>query len=488
MLIGSPQHNTCLSNSLSSCHHSCKTCIDSTDSGCLSCANNYYFSEKKCVTDYQLSPGTANTIKVSQTVNKAATQVANALAVGSRSGISTAVGGKIFSNIKFLNISYSEQLEEAITLWSFSFISLELTPDVPNSVQQQIPEEDVPYVFEKREVSVSFLINFWESLGMLVLASFIFGVVKGLEWVSSTMKIKYLSQTGVREYVQNFLLAQFYSVFGDILLFSILEFRKPNLSTSWSRFSFFSGLILICLMLVLLPVHLLLIRNYQKVKSNQEALLQFVDNNKGSFIIFNDFKDYSFIRQSFFFLLTARDLIFSLLLVTMFDHPLVESAFILCLNIAMVAYLILQPPFKSVFDATQQLFYEIIALAVNVSLLMLAIMDERSITGADLRNSIGKFIIVINMVFNFGSLAFMLARMCQAFVEMCQSYRAKRSSKKQTLKVQSDHNQGLQNTFQNESKTLNKISTLHRLINRRSTLFYILTEIMNKISALKHHQ
>jgi len=504
-LIGSPQHKSCLSKSVTACHISCKTCIDSTEYGCLTCKDGYYFSEKKCVTDEQperLSSSTSKTIESSQTASRAVTQVVNTLTSGSPSGVSTAFGGKIFSNVKFLNISYSLQLEDALASWGSDFISLGLTPDMPNSVQQQIPQEPVPYVFEKHDVPSSFLINFWESLGMLFLVLLIFGAAKGLEWVSSVMKIKCPPPAviaAVRAFVQNFVFAQLYSVYGDILLFSILEFREPNFSTSWSRLSFFSALILLCLMLILLPVHLLLIRNYQKVKSNQEALSQFVDNNKGSFIIFNDFKDYSFTRQSFILLLTGRDLIFSLLLATMFDHPLIESVFILCLNIAMVAYLILKPPFKSVFDATQQLFYEIIALAVNVCILIMAIMDERNIIGTDLRNSIGKFIIITNIIFNFGSLAFMLIKAFQTFVEVYKNYKAKRDSKKRSLKIQNVHrfspknlekssriidstfeNKISQNTHQNGLKTIpNEYQDLNTSSNNQSQINSILHSYRN---------
>jgi len=498
VLLGSPKHKTCLSKSLNACHISCKTCIDSTEYGCLSCAEDYYFSEKKCVTDKQperLNPSTSKTIESSQTASRAVTQVVNALTAGGSSGVSTAFGGKIFSNVKFLNISYSLQLEDALASWGSDFISLGLTPDMPNSVQQQIPEEPVPYVFEKRDVPSSFLRNFWASLGMLFFVLMIFAVAKSLEWFSRSRKIPYLSHAilgGVRAYIQNFAFAQLYSVYGDILLFSILEFREPNFSTSWSRFSFFGALFLLCLMFVLLPLHIFLIRNYQKFKSNPEALSQFVDNHKGNFVAFNDFKDCSFVRQSFMLLLTGRDLLFSLLLATMFDHPLIESVFILCLNIAMVIYLILKPPFKSVFDATQQLFYEIIALAVNVCILMMAIMDERNITGADLRNSIGKFIIITNMIFNFGSLAFMLIKAVQTFVEIYQNYKAKRDSKKKNLKIQNIHRLSPKNldqsskiinstvNYQNELKTIsNEHQDLNTSSNNQSQINSILHSYRN---------
>ena len=245
---------------------------------------------------------------------------------------------------------------------------------------------------------------------------------------------------GIRAVVQNFVLAQLSSIYGDILLFSMLEYRSPNFNSSWSRFSFVSSFVLMIGMLVLLGAHVFLLKNYQKIKhSNHESLSQFVNNNKGSFVLFNDFQDYSFVRQSFLLLLTARDLVFSLLLATMFDHPLVESVFILCLNLAMATYLILKPPFKNVFDAAQQLFYEVIALIVNVCILIMAIMDEIHSTGADIRTFIGKFIIATNMVFNFGSLAFMLVKAFLTCREIYLAHKLIKALTKKTLKIQQTH-------------------------------------------------
>ena len=159
VLLGAPQQKTCLSNSVSTCHSSCKTCIDSIEYGCLTCARGYYFSQKKCITPQtskKLSSATTAAIASSQTAAKAATQAANALTAGSPSRVSAAVGGKIFSNVKFLNISYSQELEEALGSWGSSFISLGLTPDMPSSVKQKIPGGPVPYVFEKRDIPSSF--------------------------------------------------------------------------------------------------------------------------------------------------------------------------------------------------------------------------------------------------------------------------------------------------------------------------------------------
>jgi len=223
-------------------------------------------------------------------------------------------------------------------------------------------------------------------------------------------------------------------------------------------------------MVAFFSLHSMVLWKYQKTKrlvaetpEKQDLLSQFVSDQKGNQVLFNEYKDYSFIRQSFLLMLTARDLLFSLLLATMFEHPLMEVCFILCLNIAMVVYLIVKPPFKSVFDAAQQLFYEVVALAVNVSVLIMAIMDQIGSTGTDLRISIGKFIIIVNFVFNFGSLAFMLVKVSESIRDIYQIYKEKQNRKTNLVKIKSlprVNDIDISDVNQSEAKNFNKHETI----------------------------
>jgi len=191
-------------------------------------------------------------------------------------------------------------------------------------------------------------------------------------------------------------------------------------------------------MLISFGLHLFLLKKYQRIKkqaklvNNQNLLDQFVDGHKGNFVLFKDFKDTLIIQQAFLFFLTARDLASSLIITTMFLHPLAQTILILILNLSMVAYLIWYRPFDSLFDATQQLFYEIITLSVNVSVLIMAIMDEIHSSGYQLRRELGKFLIIMNMLFNFGSLGFMLLKGWMVCKEMYDSYKAKKKQQRKS--------------------------------------------------------
>ncbi len=365
---------------------------------------------------------------------RAVTHVVNAISGGTSLSISAAVGSKIFTNIKFLNISYPQNLEEALATWRSNFISLGLTPDMPDSISRKIPQGSVPFVFSFREIPSSFLINFWENLGMLLLVIIIFGISRLSEWIFK--QHTFLFKTRIA--IQNFLLAQCYSVFGDILLFGILQFRSPSFKSGWSSFSFIICLILFVTMIFLLAFHSCLLRKYQIIKPQQSQLSEFIDQHKGNHILFNDYKDSTFLHQSFLLLVTGRELIFSLFLAIMFEHPLAECILILILNLLLIAYLLFKSPFKEALDSAQQLFYEVIVILVSLSVLIMISMDSIHSKGNDIRNFLGRFVIGLNFCFNFGGLGFMLFKGFLTCREYYLNYKEKKSQIK-SLKIHQVH-------------------------------------------------
>ena len=409
-----------------------KLCLSSCNDGYQEDFSTFY---KQCV----LSPvssftkGVLDATEKGQKAASAVTQATAALSSGSPTGISATVAGKIFSNIKYLNISYSNELEDALINWGTSFISLEFMPDMPQTIQQRIANQPVPYMFEKYNIKSSFLLNFWNNLCLLLILTAFFISVCLFEFTALRAQKPQITSKLViaRTMTQNFLLTQLYSVYGDIIFYTTLEYRSIHLNQGLFKLSFSASLTLLFIIILSLSLHFYLLHKYQKIKkqARPELLTKFIDSHKGNFVLFRDFKDVSLLYQSFLLLLTARDLTFSLILTTMFQHPLAQTILILVFNVAMFAYLILRPPFVSLLDATQQLFYEFITMSVNVSVLIMAIMDEIRSNGLELRSNIGKFVIITNMIFNFGSLAFMLIKGWTVIREIYQAYKIQKKAK-----------------------------------------------------------
>ena len=434
----------------------CKTpCADSKgfyypdQQVCLvSCSDGYEEDDstfyKRCL-PVETSETIKTTIEVTGkagTASKAVTQATAALSSGSPTGISASVAGRIFTNIKFLNISYPVELLDALESWGESFVSLGFLPDMPVSIKAKIVTRPVPYMFEKYEVGSSFLLNFWDNTCFLIILTIALITVILLEFLCEKCffnKYSVNSKLAVlRAMIQNFILTQLYSVYGDIVFYSTLEYRSLDFSLGLTGLSFSLSIVFIGIMLLSLGLHFLLLKKYQRIKkqakisNNQNLLNEFVDSHKGNFVLFKDFKDNLVIQQSFLLLLTARDLASSLIITTMFLHPLAQTILFLVLNLSMVAYLIWYRPFDSLFDATQQLFYEIITLSVNVGVLMMAIMDAIQTIGYDLRRELGKFLIIMNMIFNFGALGWMLIKGFMVCKEIYDSYKQKKKQQKRS--------------------------------------------------------
>lgn len=409
-----------------------KLCLSSCNDGYQEDFSTFY---KQCVLA-PVSSFTKDVLDATEKGHKAAaavTQATAALSSGSPTGISASVAGKIFSNIKYLNISYSVGLQEALLTWKSNFINLEFMPDMPETIQRKIVHQPVPDMFEKYEIKSSFLLNFWNNLCLLLILTAFYISFRLLEFAALRSQKPQISPklAIARTMTQNFLLTQLYSVYGDIIFYATIEYRSIHLNQGLFKLSFSASLTLLSIIILSLSLHFYLLHKYQKIKkqASSEVLAKFIDGHKGNFVLFRDFKDTSLLHQSFLILLTARDLAFSLILTTMFQHPLAQTILILIFNVGMFGYLILRPPFVSLLDATQQLFYEFITMTVNVSVLILAIMDKIHSNGFELRVSIGQFVITTNLIFNFGSLAFMLIKGWTVVKEIYEAYKIQKEEK-----------------------------------------------------------
>jgi len=383
------------------------------------------------------------TLTTSHLINSAATQAANLISKGRAVSLTAAISGKIFSQIKYLNISYSGELQIALYTWLPSFVSLGLTPDIPEPILKEIPERHVPYVFKKYDVPSSFLVSFWENLGIVVFAAILWMLLKGLELLLNPKTVKLPRK--VRVLVQNFLITALFGVYGDLILFSVLEYRTLQFGWNLSLLSFLISITLFIAMFISFYFQFRLLLNYQRIKKQELAssasnkasklLEKFTRDHEGSQVLFKDFKDYSLVPQLFFFLLCSRDLVFSFILATMFEYPLAQTIIITLLDCLMIAYLFIKRPFKSSFDAAQQYFFEFITLIVNATVLINAILDTGEYQAFQARKNIGKIIIIANMIFNFVTAIFMLIAIFQVLIEFYREEKQKRAKKLITLKT-----------------------------------------------------
>ena len=373
---------------------------------------------------------------------KGLTQGVSAVSSGGSAGATAAISGKVFSNIKFINISYSSELENALETWNPNYLSFGVSNNMPDSIETRFVNSTVPYVFAKHQVNSCFLINFWEPLIMLVILVLLFLTTLLLDWAISYSKkdkksLQYRVITRIKVMVLNFLIVQLYGMYGDVVFYALIEFQNQRLTPGLNLLSVFAILILGGAMILGSFLHINLLKRYQNVKRNfggnaetKQHFDNWIKDHAGIQVIFSDFKDYSLAPQSFLLILTLRDILFSLILATLFDHPLVECILILLMNIAMLAYLFIKKPFKEMVAQAQQVILELITMVVNISVLILAVFDAKHSEAFDQRKTIGKLLIIVNMIFNFTVVGFMLLLLFLQAWEIYKDYKSRRQEKK----------------------------------------------------------
>lgn len=373
------------------------------------------------------------------------TQVVNVISKGSSVSLSATVAGKVFSQIKYFNIAYSGQLQVALQTWVSSFVSLSLTPDISDSTIEKIPERRVPEIFEKYDVSSSFLINFWESLGIIIFVTIAWVAFKGLELLFvSQKKLKFASfSQNARIMAQNFLISTLYGCYGDIVLFSLIEYRSFEFGWNLSLLSLIISIILLLVMFAFFWYQINLLLNYQKLKKRDESssndspkqLDRFTKVNEGSQVLWKDFKDDSLTPQLYLFILSGRDIIISLLLATMFDYPVAQTFIALILSLLTIAYLLMKKPLESTFDLIQLVFFEIIGAAVGICILINAVFGSDKSNAVDSRKSIGKTIIAFNLIFNLITALLMLIMIVGLIKEAYAFYKTRKAQKRKVTRL-----------------------------------------------------
>ncbi len=349
--------------------------------------------------------------------------------------MSANICGKILTNIRYLDVVYSTELQDLFNTWTTSIISFGFDFDMPDGIEDRMPSRYVPFVFSRYSIPSSFLENFWNNIYVLSGALLLFIAFRITEYiyertVPKKSKVKTIVKA-CRFYIQNILLTLLYGIYGDVVMFAIIEYRSIKFEWSLAMLSFAVSILFFILMTMNFGYHYHLVFKYQSLKKDNRTsqLENFINNHKGTQVLFKDFNDKNCWIQSFLLLLTLRDLAFSLILACFEKYPLLQIILFLILNASMFIYLLLGKPFKESFDLFQQAFFEIAGLTVNISVFINHLLSKTYEEMLTARENIGKGIIVTNIIFNFVTAAFMLYNLIIFVKELYSDYKSKKAEK-----------------------------------------------------------
>lgn len=356
----------------------------------------------------------------SNTVSQVALFTKTALHSSNPTAITTTSIIKLLDYLRYVNVRHSPRLEGVCKGYQQSTGVLNLKfLKLSENVQNKMHQKALPRVFDRYHVNPSFLVGFWIGFVSLITISAVVALLTLLHWYtvkfsSRPRLITLFAQAKVG--AQNYLVQQLYCSFGDIVLFSGLDFLSTRFTPGLSILSFFVAITFILLALFVLLRHILLLRNYQKIRralnstddksKTFDKLTHFMITHQAAKTLLADFKDSKFSYQAFLLYFTLRSIIHNLVLATLFDYPVPQAAIFVITSVLMFGYVVVMRPFEKLLSNIQQICLEMLILIVNVSLLVVAITDHSENHNDDVVHNVGEIIITVNTIAKFLPIVF----------------------------------------------------------------------------------
>ena len=407
--------------------------------------------------------------------------VGGLICVGSSLAITFGLISKLVQVIRFINVGYSPQLAGILLTWGTDILNL----NIPTKIDQRIVSKDIPWVYTKYGVEASFLSNFW---GKMMILSVILGL-----WIICRVFIYCVQSYTNRcanlicavlkkssKSIFNLLVLSVYEGLSDVAFFFVLEMKSLSLVSVASDFSFAFSVFFMLLGLFLLILHWRFLLKYRTLKSqatreSSQALRLHIKRNHRVRVLYEDFSDENLFKHAFLFVLTARDVVISLIVTTMLNSPLAESMILISCSIVIGGYLVFRNPFRDRLDQVSQIFLELCLFTVSSCVVIFAILDQRGEPAESSRHRLGMAIIIVNVLINIGGVIIILLRIVQEIWSAYKNHFGKENHTRRGIVSRLDLNNNIShpvrirfnrdNPVENNSMLQEK--TPERVINRR---------------------
>ena len=304
--------------------------------------------------------------------------------------------------LKYLEIRYPPRLQYILDSrqdLSFSFI-----PDMPEYLVARFPNEALPGKFAQYGLAPSFLVNYWGSLFSLIALFAALGLICLVEHVSGKLLvIKRMCGEAKSSLKWNFILMSFLSSYGNLVLYTSLEFRTVQLRNPLSATSF-SMALLISLAVIFIFVKIVYIiyqlRKTQKrgnIVENASRMHAKKEYYKDYSVLFENLKYELLMQQASVCIFTIYTFLFYVVVAYLFSHPLWQTILHLFLSILFFIYSVVYRPFIHLVDVVMSIIQQLMMVAINVCVLGLAILDVQSMEATDTRRIFGEIIIWSNV-------------------------------------------------------------------------------------------
>ena len=346
---------------------------------------------------------------------------------------------KMLSYIRYMDIVYPAKVVLMLESQSNDSNTRGFSSKMIGGILDSFPETELPEKFEEYGTLSSFFVNFWPALFNLLailIGTFVVMMVNGLS--KGCFRLNKIVK-GLEELLKwNALLITFCGNFGDIFLFTALEFHTTKWSNIQGPISF--GLCLVINFFVLFVVIRILEINFEVRKSRKQFQQENLEEQEGQLAkewsswsaFFAAYKGQSYYQQIFLFIFLARLAFFGSVIGYLYEYPLAQAILINIANVAILLYLGIKRPMKQIASFIQQMTLELVLLPFNLCVLILAILDAKGIDAYEERNKIGSVMVYINVITPILSVILMAIKFIFIGISVYQQWKAQ---KKKALKT-----------------------------------------------------
>jgi len=349
---------------------------------------------------------------------------------------------KMLSYVKYMDIAYPEKVQLMFKQQSESASKGGFTSTMVKDMLKEFPDHELPEKFETYKANSSFFVNFWPALfNLLVILLVTVGVILLRMSLERCQKVRLVIRQLEEILRWNVILVTFCGNFGDIVLFTALEFQTMQFGNISDGVSFAVCLLmnLLCLFVVIkiLDVNNAVRKSKQSLKGKRDIQVkeQQIEKNWSSYkALFACYRDQSYFQQIFLFIFIVRISMFTGIIGYLYKYPLLQGIIINLVNILILLYLVFKRPIKQFVNLIQQVVLELVLLPFNMCVLVLAILDFRGAEAIDQRKRIGNIMVYINVVIPVLSVVLMATKFLVIGFQAYKQWKADKRLKKQLNK------------------------------------------------------
>ena len=290
----------------------------------------------------------------------------------------------ILASVRYINMPLPPRVQNLVNSQGREIISLDFGNTMPQSLQTSFIQRPLPEIFEQRGLHSSFIVNFWSKLMSWLIIITVLLILIIFEKACRVIGLS--SVGGFFETLQliikwSLCLEAVASSIGDIVFYSEIELisLNPHLSTSFSSilllFTVLSAVAVLAGAIFNLIRSCNVLKRRMLLEKDNSAYKEFLERWKEFEVLFTGFRGHSNLNQYFFLLYMFRIAFPMVIAVFLRSSPLAQTILQVIFSFIIMSYILTAVPLARKINFLQLFIMESLAFIVNVSLLLLCLLN-----------------------------------------------------------------------------------------------------------------